>query len=566
VPLSAGLRRYLAFFTVLSGFFMALLDSTIVNITLPKMTEFFRTDMNTISWVVNGYNIAFAVLLITASRLADQFGRKRVFMLGVALFTLTSYLSGIAATEQLLVFFRVLQGLSGALIVPVSLPLVLELFPANRSGTIIGAWGAVGGVSAASGPALGGIICEYFHWQWIFFINIPIGIVALALTALLVRESNDPTASKRIDWLGVLSLTVGSFALTLALVQANDKGWSSAYILGLFVTAAASIAAFIFIERTVKEPMLPLKLLRIPEFAAANATLFMLGVGLMCGVFFLAFFLTRVMDMSQLEAGLTITALPIATIVTSGISGPLSDRVGSRWFGMLGFAVLIVGVYMCSKLTPDSTRNEVIQHLIIMGAGLGFALPPVVGASVRSVPADKIGVSSGVGNMSRTLGAVLGVALLVTIVTHYAEKNIAEAKVRAEAMVAADTVLRSEFKEAIVDRLHQIRFSQDSQIPTQDQVVAIFQQREDAMIDTLPPMKKAIVKAVLAKQNDRVRELYPQLKTVFKQSVSVSFSKTFRLSAWVLILGIVVSFFCDPVGKRRKRAQSGAKASKAVMH
>lgn len=222
-------KKILAFIVIVLGFLMALLDTTIVNITLPKMREYFETDLERISWVINGYNLAFAVLLLTAARLADQFGRKKVFIIGVVLFLVSSYLSGISGTVNMLIFFRVIQGLAAAMVVPVTIPLAVELFPKNR-GAVMGVWGAMAGLAAAGGPSLGGFLSTSFNWQWIFFINIPVGIVVVAAAIFLIQESYDASAGRKIDWAGIASLSVGMFTLTLGLIQGNDEGWGSMYI------------------------------------------------------------------------------------------------------------------------------------------------------------------------------------------------------------------------------------------------------------------------------------------------------------------------------------------------
>lgn len=542
-------RSYAAFGTVMLAFFLAILDSTIVNITLPRITEYFRTDIKTISWVVNGFALAFAVPLISASRLADQFGRRRIFSIGLALFTGTSLLAGLAPDVNLLVFFRVLQGLSAAMLVPVTLPIVLDLFPSEKSGTVIGAWAAIAGLAAAGGPALGGVISDKLTWQWIFYINIPIGLLSLVLTQFLIRETKDPTASHRIDWPGMFSLTAAAFSLVYGLIKANDLGWTSPTILGLFACSAFSLVLFVLAEVRSKEPMLPLGMLHSLPFSAGNATLFVLGMGMMNGVFFLAFFLTQVMGKTELEAGIVITALPLSSTVFSGIAGALSDRFGSRWFTTAGMVVLAVAVYLYSGLEPAATNGEIIWRLVIMGAGIGTAMAPVVGSTVRAVAADKIGIASGVGNMSRTVGTVLGVALIVTLFTNKVDQQIGWAKGEAGALVESNGALREQIKRPILDRLARVGFSQSHKLATLDETLQEVDRRQAEVLDSMPPFMAKKMAQVFEEQKQELRVLHPRLQAVFKNRICDAFAATFRINAFILILGVFFALFSD---RRRK--------------
>jgi EmrB/QacA subfamily drug resistance transporter len=545
-------RSYAAFGTVMLAFFLAILDSTIVNITLPRITEHFRTDLKSISWVVNGFALAFAVPLITASRLADQFGRKRIFCVGLALFTLTSLLVGLAPTVNLLVFFRVLQGLAAAMVVPVTLPIVLDLFPVEKSGTVIGAWAAIAGLAAASGPALGGIISEKIAWQWIFYINIPIGLLALVLALFLIRETKDPTASHRIDWSGMASLTAAAFSLVYGLIKANDLGWTSPTILGLFACSALSLALFTLAERRSPEPMLPLGMLRSLPFSAGNATLFVLGMGMMNGVFFLAFFLTQVMGKTELEAGIVITALPLSSTVFSAIAGALSDRLGSRWFTTAGMAIVAASVWIYSGLRPTATNGEIVWRLVVMGAGIGTAMAPVVGSTVRAVAADKIGVASGVGNMARTVGTVLGVAIIVTAFTARVDRQIEWAKGEAQALVAANDALRDQIKRPILDRLSRVKFSQSGKLATLEQTLAQVDAKKAEVLATVPPFMAKKMAVVFEEQKAEIRVLHPKLQSIFKARICDAFASTFQLNALLLIVGVFFALFSDKGRKQRR--------------
>lgn len=538
-------NRPLQLIAIILGFFMALLDTTIVNITLPKMTDYFHTTVQQITWIVNGYNLAFAVLLITASRLADQFGRKKIFMMGVAAFTITSCFSGISSSVEMLVVFRVLQGLSAALVVPVTMPLMVEIFPPNKRGAVIGIWGAFAGLAAASGPALGGILTQRFQWQSIFFINLPIGIICFILTALLIRESYDPTASKRIDWGGILTLSISSFTLTLALIQATDKGWGSTYILTLFGIALVSFAAFLIVESKVKEPMLPLWIMRIGPFAAGSFTLFMLGVGMMSGTFLLSFFLIQIMGMSELQAGLTITAMPLTAMVTSAISGPLSDKLGSRWFATLGMTLLTTAVFLFSSLTPASSHFDIVWRLIIAGAGMGSTMAPTSSATIRNVPRDKIGIASGITNMTRTMGTVLGVALLVTIFNGYVASEVSAAKEKAVLIVQSSTVFDQRVKGNIANELRNTQIFRESKPPQLEDILSKIDNAEKTALSHIPLKAQSQVKDAFQRQKDETKRVWPQISDAFTSGVVAAFSRSFKIGSVILLLGVLLAIFSD---------------------
>lgn len=554
------ISQYCAFATLMAAFFMAMLDTTIVNITLPMMTKHYHTTVKTISWVANGYNLAFAVLLITASRLADQFGRKKIFMAGLFSFTAMSYMCGVSTSVNMLVFFRVLQGLAAAFMVPVTLPMGLHIFPDKQGGAIIGVWAAIAGLATASGPALGGIITDKLTWQWIFFINVPIGILTLFLTALLLRESKDTTATHRIDMNGMLSITAASFALTYALIEANDKGWGSAQILGLFILSGISLIVFVIAERRAKEPMLPLWLMRITPFSYGCITLLIIGMAMMNGVFFLAFYLTEVIGMSQLKAGLMITALPLTSIVFSAGSGILSDRIGSRWFSVPGMVLLIVSIYLMSSLSPSSTNREIIWRLMAMGAALGLTLTPVTGACIRAIPFDKIGIGSGVGNMTRTIGSVLGVSIIVMLFTNAVDVRIDQGKETAKKVILESGVLKKNAKDVIIQRLDKVHFAPETRLPSEEAVLELIRQKKKEALDGTPDFMRSSIEKLFEKQTREARRLYQEVQDIFKKSISKAFSDTFKINSILIIIGILFAFLSEP-GIRKDKAEKSRRIS-----
>ncbi|WP_052339814.1 MFS transporter [Gorillibacterium massiliense] len=516
-------RTAIGLFAIMIGYSMALLDTTIVNITLPKMSEFYGTDMKTISWVLNGYNLAFAVLLVTASRLADQFGRKRVFLIGVGLFTLSSYLCGVSSSADLLIAFRVMQGIAGAMLVPVTLPMSMLLVPKNRQGLLMGVWGALGGLMSAGGPVLGGLLAEHADWQWIFFINIPTGIITFLLCLVLIPESIDTTASKRIDWVGALLLTVSMFSLTLALVQVSDKGWTSISIELLLAIGIGALVLFFLAEARVTEPMLPLWLLKVRPFSAGMGGMFTLSVGMTGIAFLVTFYLTMSLGMSQQAAGDTIAVMPLVSIVFAGAAGPLSQKFGSRWLSIAGLLIFGAAIYLFGWLTPDSTRADVIWRMAVAGMGLGIAMTPMTMASMQAVPADKYGISSGVNNMTRTLGQVIGIAVLVTLFNANVNSEMSGAKAQAVALIQSDAGLNAQAKSSLLAHLEQMQGAQGNSVPTGDQ---------------------------------EMRGISEQIAKLYRTGFSRAFDDTFKSISWFMVLGAASCFFLEPVRRRSEKRGS----------
>jgi EmrB/QacA subfamily drug resistance transporter len=410
-------RRALSFTAIVLGFFMALLDTTIINIALPEMTRHFGGSVSQISWVMNGYNLAFAVFILTASRLADQFGRKKVFLIGVALFTLSSLLAGFSTSLGMLIALRVIQGLAGAVIVPVTIPLTTTAFPKEMHGLIIGIWGAVSGVAAASGPALGGILTQKLSWEWIFFVNVPLGVLSMILTLIFIQESRDDTAGRSIDYGGILGITGGMFFVTYALIKVQDYGWD----LHVFLLLAAGVSFLVFFFLTQyrgKEPMLPLSLLRIRAFNSTSVSMIILGAALMNVSLLTSFYLTRVMGVTELKAGLVLSMMAVGSIASSAIAGPLSAKYGSSLFAAAGMVLIGGATYSMSGLQADSALGAVMLRLALAGLGVGLSMAPVMSSAIRVVPEDKVGIASGVTNMAKSLGSVVGVAIIVTVLQH----------------------------------------------------------------------------------------------------------------------------------------------------
>jgi len=445
-------RKWLVLGAVSLGLFMALLDATIVNIAVPAIMQDLGASIASVSWVLNSYNLALAVLFLSVGRIADRFGQKRLFLLGLGLFTLFSLAAGLAPSIEWLIVFRLGQAVGAASMVPISLTILLGVFPREQHGLATGLWAALGAVAAALGPSLGGLLTEYGSWQWIFFVNVPVGVVALLATWRWVPEHRR-AALARIDLGGIALSALALFALTLALIQGNDWGWTAGRTMGLFVTAAVAAVAFVVWEARVREPMLDLRLFRIRSFAAANAAFLLIGVAMMGSVFLLVIFMVNVMGYSELKAGIAITPMPITGLLLAPLVGKLVDRIGPRVPAVAGALGFGIGLLTMAQLDAGAGLGDVAWRAVILGVGMGFSMPAFMSAGMGSIPDEHGGVASGAINTARQLGFVLGVAVLVAVFSASMTTALDDAKAEVTTMVSRQPGLPAAMKVQVAGRL-----------------------------------------------------------------------------------------------------------------
>jgi EmrB/QacA subfamily drug resistance transporter len=393
-----------------TAYFMVILDSVVVITALPRMQRDLHVGLGSLQWTLNSFNIAFAAGIITAAALGDRFGRRRVFNLGLALFTVASVACALAPNASELIAARTVQGLGGAIILPLSLTILTTAFPAERRGMIIGIYGGLAGLAVAMGPIIGGAVTQGIDWHWIFWINVPIGAVALPLALRLLPESHG--APERLDPLGVALISGGVVAIVWALVRANQSGWASAEIVSCLVAGAVLLLAFVDWERRVKEPLVPLRLFRSQAFALGNATTF-----LMTGAIFTAGLLVTeefqfARGYSPVWAGVRLLPFFGTPMVIAPIAGAVSDRIGRRPVMATGLFMLTAGLVWVSLRGSLSTNwVELVIALLIAGVGISMALPTVPTAVLNAVAPDELGKASGINYMMQRFGAVFGIAI-----------------------------------------------------------------------------------------------------------------------------------------------------------
>jgi EmrB/QacA subfamily drug resistance transporter len=391
--------------------FMIMLDNTVVNVALPSIQNDLGASISGLEWTVNGYTLSFAVLLATGGRLGDIFGRRRMFLTGVTIFALSSATAGLAPDETSLVVSRIVQGLGAALMMPGTLSIITDAFPAHERGKAMGTWAGVSALALAIGPVLGGFLTESVSWRAIFYINIPVAIGAVAATLFAVRESRDTSVGRDVDYPGVAVLTIGLTALVLALVEGNSWGWGSAQVLGLIALAVIALPAFVMVENRVKAPMVQFDLLADRNFLGAIVVAMIISFAMLGVFFFLALYMQDILGYSPLEAGVRFLPSTLMIVLVAPISGRLADRFGPRWLIAGGLLLVAASLFSFSGIEVDSGYLDLLPGFMLLGIGIAMTMSPMTSAAMNAVPVQKAGIASGVLSMFRMVGGSLGIAV-----------------------------------------------------------------------------------------------------------------------------------------------------------
>jgi EmrB/QacA subfamily drug resistance transporter len=396
------------------GLFMTALDTLVVTTALPVLRVSLHTGLSDLEWTVNAYNLAFACSLLTGAALGDRFGRRRMFCTGLAVFTAASAGSALAPTVGVLIATRALQGFGAAMVMPLTLTLISEAFPAERRGAAIGLWGGIAGLAVAAGPVVGGAVVEGINWHWIFWLNVPIGLVLIPLSASRLTESFGPRP--RLDVVGLVLAGAGFFGITWGLVRSSAAGWASGEVIGALVAGAAVLAAFVWWEHRAPSPMLSLALFRRRRFTSANAVSFFMYAGLFGAAFLMAQFFQTAQHHSPLATGARLLPWTGAPMVVSPIAGKLAERYGNRPFMAGGLVLQGAGLaWVAAAATATVGFAELGAALAVAGVGIALVFPTVSTEVLASVPSEEAGVASGTNSALRELGGVFGVAVLASV-------------------------------------------------------------------------------------------------------------------------------------------------------
>src|SRR5829696_3022136 len=417
--LSEEARKWWTLAAVAFGLFMIMLDNTVVNVALPSIARDLQIDLSELEWIVTGYALTFASLMLTGGKLADLLGRRLIFIVGLAIFTLSSLACGLAGSGELLIGARVVQGAGAALMNPATLSIIAATFPPRQRGTAIGIWAGTAALALALGPLVGGLLTEHISWSWIFFVNVPIGVIAIAASLILIPESRDESAEQRLDLPGLATSGIGLFALTYGLIEANTYGWTSTRIIGAFVVGAVMLVAFVLLERHQRIPMLDLSLFRNSTFVGANLAVLLVALAMFGVFFFVSLYMQGVLGYSAVQAGAAFLPMTILIMFVAPIAGRSTDRFGSRWLITIGMILLAIQLLYFSRLGVEESYWHIFPAMIIGGFGMAMVMTPSAAAAVRALPVDKSGVGSAVLNAFRQVGGSMGIALMGAIMAHH---------------------------------------------------------------------------------------------------------------------------------------------------
>jgi EmrB/QacA subfamily drug resistance transporter len=415
--MTARARTLWTFGITAIALFMVTLDNLVVTTALPVIRRDLHADLQQLEWTVNAYTLTFAVLLLTGAALGDRFGRRRLFSIGLVIFTIGSAAAALSPSASALIAARAFQGAGAAIVTPLTLTILSAAVPASRRGLALGAWGGIGGLAVAVGPIVGGAVVQGISWQWIFWLNVPIGLALAPLARVRLAESRGP--AKQLDFAGVALASAGLFGIVYGLVRANTLGWTSLEILASLSLGGAVLAIFVIYELRARAPMLPMKFFKNPTFTGANVASLLMFFGMFGSIFLLAQFFQTVQGLSPLDAGLRIlpwTAMPILVAPTAGA---LSDRINGRTLMAIGLALQAIGIFWIGQVSaPMAPYSSFIIPFILSGAGMGLFFAPVANVVLSAVRPHEEGQASGANNAIRELGGVLGIAVLASIFSH----------------------------------------------------------------------------------------------------------------------------------------------------
>ncbi|MFL0251932.1 DHA2 family efflux MFS transporter permease subunit [Clostridium neuense] len=543
-------QKILAFISIAIACFLTVLDSTIVNVSLPSMAVYFNTDTTGISWVSTAYLIAFSSLLINFSKIADIYGRKKLFLIGLILFGAASIFCGFANSLNMLIAFRILQGVGAAILTPLSIPLGIELFGKKAMGKLAVIVGMIISISAASGPVIGGILNEYFNYRAIFYVNTPFVIIAFILGALYVNECYDETIEKRIDFIGCILLAVGLGALTFSLVKGNDYGWSSTKIIVMFILSAASIIAFAIYEMKIKNPMIEFSLFKVKSFTASIILIAVFFFAYMPVSYLLNFYFENTLGYSVLKAGLMMGIPSVAALISAPLLPLIAKNISDRVVSFVSIVIVAVGNLMFAFMNKENHMTIIITAFILLGIGVRITTS-LYQTAYEEISKDKNAMASGIQNSLRQLCACIAIALVSTLSSNFMTTAVQNTKDKISAEINKSTVLEAQVKTSFNDKIKTSN-SKSSSGFSKSAVHNIFIGKEAAVLKTVPDKMKASVIENFKVQEKEVDKIIDDTSKIKEEESYKVYNKCFLITGIISIFGLIAV----PFNKKQENSQS----------
>jgi len=548
-------QKVLAFISLAIACFLTVLDSTIVNVSLPSMADYFNTDITGISWVSTAYLIPFSALLINFSKIADIFGRKKLFIIGLIVFGISSILCGLSTSLSMIIIFRIMQGIGAAILAPLAIPLGIELFGKDAMSKLAIVIGMTISIAAASGPVVGGILNEAFGFKAIFYVNVPFIIISLIFGAQCLTECYDRTIEKRIDFIGSILLAYGIGALTFFLVKGSSYGWGSTKIVTLIITSAISIIAFLIYELRSKNPMIEFKLFKIRSFTSSIIIVGIIFFAYMPISYLMNFYLENQLGYSVLKSGLILGIVSGVSFLTSPIFAIISKKYGARVISLLAIIFVSLGDLMFVFMNSSNNMKIIYSAFIVVGLGVA-STSPLYKSAFDEVSKDKNGIASGILNSFRQLTACLAIALVSTLSSYYTTQAIDNSKSRIIELVNNNTVLEDQVKSTIVDKIKTADTSKNTSF-SKDMVDKLIKDKEDTVLASAPDKMKPSIEENFNTQTKEIHKVLDDMTVIKNDESNKVYNKCFLLTAIIAILGLAAVPFNKMKETDLKKVKSG---------
>ncbi|EHN15342.1 MFS transporter [Clostridium sporogenes] len=530
-------EKILAFISLAIACFLTVLDSTIVNVSLPSMAHYFKTDITGISWVSTAYLIPFSALLINFSKIADIYGRKKLFLIGLIVFGSSSIFCGLSTSLYMITIFRIIQGIGAAILTPLSIPLGIELFGKDSMSKLAIIIGMIISIAAASGPVIGGILNEAFNFKAIFYVNVPFILISIFLGVKYVKECYDRTIEKKIDIIGSILLAYGIGALIFLLVKGNYYGWESTIIITLLVTSLISTIIFIIHEAKVKNPMIDFKLFKIKSFTSSIIIIGVIFFAFMPISYLMNFYIENQLGYTVLKSGIILGIVSCISFIMSPIFGIISKKYGARVTSLLAIIFVSLGDLMFVFMNSSNNIKIIYISFITVGLGIG-ATSPLYQSAFEEISKDKNGIASGILNSFRQLTACLAIALVSTLSSHYTTEAIDNTKSRIIDTVNKNVVLEQQVKSTICDKIKTSNTGKNTSF-SKDMVDKLIEAKEKTVLASVPDKMKPSIKKKFNVQAKEIHNILDEATAIKNDESNKIYNKCFLITAIIAALGLI---------------------------